>query len=48
MGQTTITTENLAEIFTLFSTGIGIGGLISAIVWAISYTVKKCIGFFKL
>lgn len=43
-----ITTEDLAEIFSLFSYGIGIGGLLSAIVWAVAYTVKKCLGFFNL
>ena len=49
MGQIDmITTNDLADIFTLFSEGIGIGGLLSAIVWAVAYTVKKCISFFYM
>ena len=48
MGQTNITSQDLADIFELFTMGIPIGGLLSAIVWAVAYTVKKCISFFKM
>jgi hypothetical protein len=43
-----ITSADLADIFEFFSYGIGIGGLLSAIVWAVDYTVKSCISFFKM
>ena len=49
MGQTElITSENLADIFSLFTMGIPIGGILSAIVWGVAYTVKKCINFFHM
>ena len=49
MGQTElITSSDLADIFTLFTMGIPIGGLLSALVWAVAFTIKKCLGFFKL
>lgn len=48
MGQTQLTTNDLAQIFELFTMGIPIGGVLSAIVWAVAYTIKKCISFFKM
>lgn len=48
MGQTNLTSEDLTQIFALFSMGIPIGGLLSGIIWIIAYTVKKCIAFFKM
>lgn len=43
-----ITTNDLTDIFALFSQGIGIGALLSALVWGVAYTVKKCISFFYM
>lgn len=43
-----VTLNDLADVFQLFSYGIGIGGILSAIVWAVAYTVKACISFFKM
>lgn len=48
MGQTNITSQDLADIFELFTMGIPIGGILSAIVWGVAYTLKKCIAFFKM
>ena len=48
MGQIDLTSADLVDAFTLFTYGIPIGGLLSAIVWAVAYTVKKCIAFFKM
>lgn len=43
-----ITINDLADVFELFSYGIGIGGILSASIWVIAYTVKSCISFFKM
>lgn len=43
-----ITSEDLAQIYELFTYGIGIGGLLSAIIWVVAYTFKKCLQFFNL
>lgn len=43
-----ITSNDLSDIYELFSLGIPIGALLSAIVWTIAFTVKKCIAFFKM
>ena len=43
-----ITSEDLTNVYELFVMGLPIGGLLSAIVWAVAYTVSKCISFFKM
>ena len=42
-----ITSEDLTNVYELFVMGLPIGGLLSAIVWAVAYTVSKCISHLK-
>ena len=43
-----ITSDDLQYAFEFFTIGIPIGGILSSIVWAVAYTVKKCISFFRM
>ena len=43
-----ISSEDLQDVFELFVMGIPIGGILSAIFWAVAYTVKSCLKFFRM